>query len=90
MSYLVQLHRRSERAVDRLPAHEAERVGKALRQLEADPYAGDTRRLTGARPPLWRRRVGDYRLIFSVSEDRKLVIVEDIVRKTSQAYERLP
>ncbi|MPZ49649.1 MAG: type II toxin-antitoxin system RelE/ParE family toxin [Dehalococcoidia bacterium] len=90
MSYLVTLHRKAERALEKLPKREAERIVGAIKQMESEPMAGDVLRLAGTGRPLWRRRIGDYRLIFSVSHDRNLVIVEDIVRRTSQAYERLP
>jgi mRNA-degrading endonuclease RelE of RelBE toxin-antitoxin system len=41
-------------------------------------------------PPLWRIRVADYRIMYSVSENRRLVVVEEIARRDSQTYERLP
>jgi mRNA-degrading endonuclease RelE of RelBE toxin-antitoxin system len=56
--------------------------------MEVDPFTGDIRRLGGRPVPSWRRRVDDYRILFSVSDERRLVIVEDIVRRTSHAYER--
>jgi mRNA-degrading endonuclease RelE of RelBE toxin-antitoxin system len=63
-------------------------MGRALAAMEVDPFAGDIRRLGGRPGPSWRRRVGDYRILFSVWDERRLVIVEDIVRRTSQSYER--
>ena len=72
-----------------MPEQEVERVVRAIKQMEGNPFAGDTRRLSGTNRPLWRRRVGEYRIIFSVSHERTLVIVEDIVRRTSQSYERV-
>jgi mRNA-degrading endonuclease RelE of RelBE toxin-antitoxin system len=58
--------------------------------MEEDPMSGDIRKLGGTTRPLWQRRVGEYRVVFSVSNERHLVIVEQITRRSSQNYERLP
>ena len=59
-----------------------------MKQMQVEPYSGDTLRLTGR--PYWRRRVGEYRIVFSVSDERQLIMVEQIARRTTQSYERLP
>ena len=47
-------------------------------------------KLTGVTPPLWRLRVGDYRVMYSVSSEQELIVVEALARRDSQTYERLP
>ena len=88
MSYLVTLHRRADRALERLPEREARRIVLILKEMESEPLSGDIRRLSGSSRPLWRRRVGEYRIVFSVSIEREVVIVERIERRTGGMYER--
>lgn len=36
---------------------------------------------------MWRLRVGEYRVLYSVSDDKEIVIVEGVRRRTTQTYE---
>jgi mRNA-degrading endonuclease RelE of RelBE toxin-antitoxin system len=38
---------------------------------------------------MWRIRVGDYRVMYSISDDRQLIIIEQITRRDDQTYERV-
>ena len=73
------------KALKRMPASDQSRVLAALDGMEADPFQGDIVRLK-AQPTAWRRRVGDWRILFDVDPDRRLVIVHDILRRTSTTY----
>jgi mRNA interferase RelE/StbE len=53
--------------------------------LAAEPRPSGCRKLVG-RNNLWRIRVGDYRVIYAVDDDRRLVDV-NAVRHRSKAYE---
>ena len=90
MSYGVELTRRAARALKQLPGRQAERVLDAIRALGDEPFPRGASKLTGARPPLWRIRVGEYRVVYSVSSEVELVIIEQVVRRSTQTYERLP
>jgi mRNA-degrading endonuclease RelE of RelBE toxin-antitoxin system len=54
--------------------------------MKGDPFSGDVTLLRGEHRGLYRRRVGSWRIIFAVRPDRQLVIVGDIVRRTSTTY----
>ena len=62
---------------------------QAVRDLEDEPFPRGSERLTGIVPPVWRLRVGDYRVFYSVQRDESLVVIEAIARRTTQTYERL-
>ena len=53
------------RALKRMPAAERRRVLAALDAMEQNPFSGDIVRLT-AHPVAWRRRVGNWRLLFDI------------------------
>jgi mRNA-degrading endonuclease RelE of RelBE toxin-antitoxin system len=54
--------------------------------MKADPLAGDVVLLRGEYRGLYRRRVGSWRIIFGLRPDRHVIIIADIVRRTSTTY----
>jgi mRNA-degrading endonuclease RelE of RelBE toxin-antitoxin system len=50
-----------------------------------DPFAGDVLKLEGEKDR-WRRRVGNYRIFFSVDKSTLTIAVSAIVRRTSTTY----
>ena len=53
--------------------------------MALDPFAGDIERLTHERAG-FRRRVGDWRILFDVDETTRLVAVRFIERRTTTTY----
>ena len=52
------------------------RIRAAIDRLEVDPRPPGITRLAGESPvPRWRIRVGDYRVIYEIHDDRLLVLV---------------
>ena len=41
------------------------------------------------RPPQYRIRVGDYRVIYAVFDQERIVKVTDVLRRDDQTYRRL-
>lgn len=64
MSYAVAFERSAEREFLALPPTVRERIPKALRPLQADPFAA--RNVKALKGDFYRLRVGDYRVIYSV------------------------
>ena len=75
----------ARKALKRMPAADRRRVLAALDEMEQDPFSGDIVRLT-AQPVAWRRRVGDWRILFDVELEQHRVLVHGIVRRTSTTY----
>mgnify|MGYP002392197958 FL=1 len=53
--------------------------------MSEDPFAADVARLRGL-PTAWRRRVGDWRILYDLHPDRGLNVVASIRRRTSTTY----
>ncbi len=53
--------------------------------MREDPFGGDIVRLK-AQPTAWRRRVGDWRILFDVNTAEQTVDVVAIERRTSTTY----
>ena len=73
MAYSVGVQRRAQKQIARLPATTQDRIEDVLRALANDPRPQDSRKLRG-REGL-RLRVGDYRVIYEVDDDRQMVTV---------------
>jgi len=82
--YDVLFTRSARKELERFPPRIA---GKVLRRIEAlgeDPRPTGCRKLTGA-DDLWRIRIGDYRVLYEI-RDEKLLVDILAIRHRSEAY----
>ena len=82
MSWTLRVAKYVPRALKRLPPRDRERIAGALREMKRDPLSGDVVRLKGF-PKSWRRRVGDYRILFDLDRAEETVDVTEITRRTT-------
>lgn len=68
-TFNVLIHRRALKEIDELPADDRKRILNALREMATDPFSGDVKPIKGVRS-LLRRRVGDYRVSFTVNFEK--------------------
>ena len=76
MTYRVTLAPTVDRAVARLPKKMRSRVADRLDTLSQDPRPPGSIKLTGE--DAYPIRVGDYRIIYTIHDDRLVVIVIDV------------
>ena len=74
--YSVFVHKPAAKKINKLPHNLKEKILKGLDLLATQPYLG--KRLQGEFEGSWRLRIGDYRLIYDISESGKKVIVHAI------------
>ncbi len=79
MAYKVKVKRSARKFFkdQHIPLHVRLRVADAVEEVGVNPRVGD-RHLKGEYNCFWRRRVGDYRIIYRVSDVEKLVNVVEI------------
>jgi len=77
----------ARKELNRLPPESRARILSALREMANDPHAGDIVRLKGTRFG-WRRRVGDYRILYDLDLAERLITVQHIARRTTTTYRR--
>lgn len=73
MKYRIDIKRKAEKFIRRLPRQDEERVLRAIYRL---PDGEDVKKLKG-HEGLMRLRVGDYRIIYQVDNGRLVVLVVD-------------
>jgi len=70
------LHRKAASEMGSLPKADRRGIPEAFRQMESDPFLGDVRPIKGMKA-VFRRRIGNYRVTFTVSfEVREVVILK--------------
>lgn len=74
MAWTVVVEAAARKILRRLPEKTRERLLRALILLEADPFAGDVKKLA-AMERTWRLRVGEYRIVYEVDNGRLIVLV---------------
>jgi mRNA interferase RelE/StbE len=72
----VVILRQPEKILARLPMDLRQRLAKAIDKLESDPHPAGSERLTGY--DLYRLRVGDWRIIYQLEEDKLLILVLEV------------
>lgn len=70
-----------------LPKAIQKRVARVVTQMASDPFQGDVKALKGeAWRGVFRRRIGDYRLLFTLERNRETVVVHQISLRSGKTY----
>ncbi len=78
MSYRVLIDSRAARRLESLPKVIVERLDKAILSLASNPRRPGTKRLQGKLHEGWRVRVGQYRILYKIDDEARLVSIFDI------------
>jgi mRNA interferase RelE/StbE len=73
-SYEIEITRTAEKRLKQLPSGDQERVVRAIVGLASEPRPRGSRRLYGYED-VYRVRVGRYRVIYSVSGTKLIIII---------------
>ena len=84
MSWTVELTVDAARVLQKMDPQTARRIRKALSAIETleDPRLRG-KALTGPLRGLWRYRIGDYRVVCDLIDDRLVVLVIEIDHRSS-------
>ena len=88
MSWVCEITEDAEEDLRHLPKAIQKRVARVLTQMEADPFAGNVKALQGkAWKSIYRRRMGNYRLIFSADHPQQKLFVLRILIRSGSTYQ---
>jgi mRNA interferase RelE/StbE len=73
MTYAVILSSAAERQLGKLDRSVVRRIADAMTRLADQPRPPGCKKLTGI--DAWRIRVGDFRVVYEIHDDRLLVLV---------------
>ncbi|MBI4120033.1 MAG: type II toxin-antitoxin system RelE/ParE family toxin [Parcubacteria group bacterium] len=74
-----------ERTIAKIPRQDRERVLMCLNEFKINPWQGDIAKIKGG-DNLWRRRIGNYRIFYSIDVAPKIVKIKILERRTSSTY----
>lgn len=81
--YRRKLTKRAQRDLDNLSGDDLERVVAAIRGLRENPRPQGAKKTRG---PIYRIRVGDWRIVYAVFNKDQLVIVGKVARRSKRTY----
>lgn len=73
MSFAITIKPRAMRGLAHLPPAVADRLEATIDRLKEDPREGDVKHLQGRLHGVYRRRVGDYRILYTIDDAAKVV-----------------
>jgi len=76
LTYALFIERRAQRSLSRIAVQDQERIAVAIGGLADEPRPSGVKKLSGRNA--WRIRVGDYRVLYEIHDDRLLILVVDI------------
>ena len=76
MKYAVEILRSAQKSLSTIQAGDRAKIGDAIRALADDPRPNGSRKLTAREA--WRIRIGKYRVIYQIFDDRLVVSVVSI------------
>ncbi len=85
--YRLTFARSARKELENLPTSLVVRLLARIEALSVNPRPGGVVKLRGE-SNLWRLRVGDYRVVYSIDDDARLVDVS-IVRHRREVYREL-
>jgi len=87
MIFDVRLSKKAAKKLKQLDDNTRERIKDKLKNFANEPFSHDVKKLIGSQdPPLYRLRVGDYRIIFWIDWNKQTIFVEQVIHR-SEGYD---
>jgi mRNA interferase RelE/StbE len=87
VSYRVLLRRAAQKQLDRIPEDDYTAVARVITALEEESRPRGVKKLSES--GLWRVRVGRYRMVYSIDDEERLIILVRVARRAEDTYRRL-
>lgn len=87
MTYTVEISTSAAKSIAKLEKNTRLRVIGAIELLAVDPRPPGVKLLRGGDHGRWRARVGDYRIVYTIEDDRLIVLVLRVAHRR-EVYDR--
>jgi mRNA interferase RelE/StbE len=88
MVWKVEIERKAQKSLKKIPDPYKTNLIEQIDHLTSDPRPKGCTKLKGSSPELWRVRVGTYRIVYQIKDDKLLVLIIRIGHR-SDVYEGL-
>ncbi len=79
--YKVDFEKRAAKSLLTLPKIICRRIALSLGELSDDPRPLGCKKLTGEFTNYWRIRVGDYRIVYEIDDEKMLIMIYRIMHR---------
>jgi mRNA-degrading endonuclease RelE of RelBE toxin-antitoxin system len=87
MNWVVRIADDAQAFLDGLPPKLRRQISRSISQMEHDPLRGDVKPLQGGRwHGCYRKRSGDYRIIFSVDRNERFVDIFWVLLRSEKTH----
>lgn len=76
----ILIHKKALKEIRGLPVKDKQSILTAIRGMSTEPFTGDVKPIKGIRG-LFRRRVGDYRIAFTINFEKGDVVILRVDRR---------
>jgi mRNA interferase RelE/StbE len=87
MTYTVEISTSAAKSIAKIEKKTRLRIIGAIELLAVDPRPPGVKLLRGGEQGRWRARVGDYRIGYTIEDDRLVVLVLRVARRR-EVYDR--
>ncbi|MBA7624405.1 hypothetical protein ES703_31813 [subsurface metagenome] len=84
--YRLELTSQAQHQLDKLSVANLERIVAAIQRLIDNPRPSGVKKLRG---PIYRIRVGDWRIVYAIFEKDNLIIIGKIARRSKDTYKKI-
>jgi mRNA interferase RelE/StbE len=84
LTYQILVEARVEKETKRIPARDRQRIDQTIRGLATHPRPHGCMKLTDKEG--YRIRVGDYRILYTIDDDNRTVVVYRIKIRSEKTY----
>jgi len=82
MKYRIEITEKIEKKMGRLPKKDKERIIDKIDSLTENPRPDDCKKLKGnQRPPLYRVRAGNYRIVYTIQDEVLLILMVEVAQR---------
>ena len=81
--YEIVLHPRAEKELDKVPSKDFLKIDRTILELKDNPRPHGVKKLDAE---LHRIRVGDWRIIYSIFDHEKRVVILRVARRNERTY----
>ena len=78
MKYSISIRKQALKELEELPIKAGRQISKAIDHLSEQPRPAGCKKLKGEKEDLWRIRIGDYRVIYTIEDVIKIVEIRKI------------
>ena len=87
MTYAVEISSSAAKSLAKIDKLTRLRIVGAIELLAIDPRPPGVKLLRGGEQGRWRARVGDYRIVYTIEDDRLIVLVLRVAHRR-EVYDR--